>query len=121
MKDQKGQALVMLLFFMVVSITVITAVVIVVANSITTGSYFERGSVAYYSAEAGIENALLRLLRDPDYTGETLEVDGAEVTIVVDGGIITSTAEYANTVRKIQVETIYDNNVLEVATWREIN
>lgn len=119
--QQAGQAIVMLLFFMVISITVITAVVIVVGNSISSGSYFERGTVAYYSAETGIENALLRLLRDPTYTGETMDIAGAQVTIVVDSGTITSTAFYANTERKIQVETIYDNNVLEVVSWREIN
>lgn len=118
---EQGQAVVTLLFFMVISISIITAIVVVVMNNATSGSNVEQGTVAYYSAETGIENALLRLLRDPSYTGETMNVDDATVTIVVSGNTITSTAHYANSIRKIQVQTVYNNNVLTVSSWREIN
>lgn len=119
--SQKGQAIVTLLFIMVVSISVITAVVIVTANSVASGSSLEQGTVAFYAAETGAQNGLLRLLRNPSYSGETLVVDDATVTITVSGNVITSIAEYGNSIRKIEVQTMYNNNELTVDSWREIN
>lgn len=120
-KRQKGQAIVTLLFVMVIAVAVITATVIVTANSVNSGSSFERGTIAYYAAESGANNALLRILRNPSYAGETLEVDGANVEIVVAGNTITSVAQYGNSIRKIEVQTVYNENVLSVASWKEIN
>lgn len=121
LKNQKGQTIVTLLFFMVISISVISAVVVVVVNTVISGGNFEQGTVAYYAAEAGAENALLRILRNPSYSGETLTIDGATVTIQVIGNTITSVAEYGNSIRKVEVQTVYNNNMLEVSTWKEIN
>src|SRR3990167_5083503 len=118
---QIGQAVISLLFVMTISIAIITAIVIIVLNSVTAASNFEQGTVAFYAAETGFENALLRLLRDPNYSGETLNVDQGSVTIQVDGGTITSTANVANSIRKIEVETLYNENVLTVTSWKEIN
>lgn len=118
---EAGQAVVTLLFFMVIAISIITSIVIIVVNSATSGSNVEQGTVAYYSAETGAENALLRLLRDPSYSGETMNVNGATVTITVSSNTITSTAKYANSIRKVQVQTLYNNNVLSVSSWKEIN
>ena len=119
--NQKGQAVVTLLFFMVIGISIVTAVVVVVLNTAVSGSNFEQGTVAYYSAETGAENALIRLIRDPSYGGETMVVDGATVTVQVSGNTINSTAEYGKSIRRIEVQTVYNNNVLSVLSWREIN
>lgn len=119
-KGQRGQAIVTLILIMVIAIAVITAIIIVSANSIASGSSMEQGTVAFYAAESGAENAIIRKLRNPSYTGETLSVDGATVTIVVNGDTITSVAQYRNAIRKIEVQTTYSNNVLSVASWKEI-
>lgn len=119
--NQKGQAVLTLLFFMVISVSIITAVVIVVINSAQAGSNVEQGTVSYYAAETGAENALLRLLRDPNYTGEVMNVTGGTITIFVSGGTITSTAKIDNSIRKVQVQTVYNGNVLTVSSWKEIN
>ena len=118
---QTGQAMVTLLFIMVISISVITAVIVVTANNLASGGSLERGTIAYYAAESGVENALLRMLRDPGYTGESLTINDSMVTIQVSGSTITSIAEYGNTIRKIEAETAYNNNILTVISWREIN
>ena len=118
---QSGQTLVTLLFFMIISISITSAVIIVVFNTIVSGGNFEQGTKAYYAAETGIENALLRLLRDPNYTGETLSLNGVTVNVSVNGDVITSVAEYGNSIRKIEVETVYNNNIREVLTWKEID
>jgi len=119
-RNEKGQAIVTLLFVMVTAVAVITAVVIVAANNIASGSSFERGTVAYYAAESGVNNALLMILRNPSYAGEVLQVNGASVNIIVAGNTITSVAEYGNSIRKIEAQTVYNENVLNVESWKEI-
>ena len=118
---EAGQAVISLIFFMTISMAIITAVVVIVLNSATSASNLEQGTMSYYGAESGAENALLRLIRDPNYTGETLSIDQGTVTIQVNGGTITSTANIANSIRKIQVQTLYNNNVLTITSWNEIN
>jgi hypothetical protein len=120
-ENQKGQAVLTLLFFMVIAMSIITAVVIVVINTAQAGSNIEQGTVSYYAAETGAENALIRLLRDPNYSGETLNIDNGTVTITVNNGLITSTAQIDDSIRKVQVQTVYNNNVLTVTSWKEIN
>lgn len=119
--NQKGHALITLLFFMVISLTIVTGVAIVVLNNASSTSSSEQGTIAYYAAETGAENALLRLVRDPSYTGETLDVDGGSVVITVNNGTIISTATVARSVRKIQVVTSTANNQVSVTSWKEIN
>jgi len=121
---QNGQALVTLLVFTIVAITITSAaVVIILTNSIGT-SKLERGTNAYYSAESGAENALLRLLRNPNYTGETLTIDGATVvsTVGVSGSTytITSDATSGNFKRTVRVIATFVSNILTVDSWKEI-
>jgi hypothetical protein len=120
-KSQKGDILVTLLFFMVISIAIITSIVFIVINTLKSGTNFEQGMLAYYAAETGIENALLRMIRNPNYSGETLTLDQGAVLIEVNGNVITSTATVTNSIRQIQVETVYNNNILEISSWKEIN
>jgi hypothetical protein len=120
-RSQKGNALITLLFFMAISLAIITGVVVVVLNNAISTSSVDQGTTAYYMAETGAENALLRLIRDPSYTGETMSIDGGSVVIVVNSGTITSAATFSNTIRKVQVQTSNTNNQLTVTSWKEIN
>lgn len=119
--SESGAAVVALLFLMSISIGIITAIVMVVLNNATAASSLEQGNLAYYAAESGAENALISMLRNPNYSGETMQVGDGSVVVEVNGGTITSTATVNNSVRKIQVNTVYNNNVLTVSSWREIN
>ena len=123
-KVEAGQALVTLLVFTIVAITITSAaVVIILTNSVGT-SKFEQGTNTYYSAESGAENALLRLLRDPNYTGETLPVGNASVIIsVANTGstyTITSGATLGNFIRRVEVTATFVNNILTVTSWKEV-
>ncbi|MBI2621282.1 MAG: hypothetical protein HYW63_01380 [Candidatus Levybacteria bacterium] len=120
-KTQLGYAVLTLLFFMTISMAIVTGIVIVVLNNALSTSSLEQGTVSYYSAESGIENALLRLIRDPNYTGESLQIDGATVGVQVSNGIITSTATFEKSIRKIQVDYVYNNSALTITSWKEIN
>lgn len=120
-KFQNGQAVITVLFIMIISVSIITALTIMIYNSVISGSNMEQGEIAYYSAETGAQNAILRLLRDPNYAGETLSINDGTVVTQVSAGIITSTAHINNSIRKVEVQTVYNNNVLTVSSWKEIN
>lgn len=120
---QKGQTLITLLFFMIVSVTITTAAVMVILVNALGTTIYQEGTTAYYAAESGIESALLRLLRDPSFTGESFVLDDTTVTTTVSGNnpiTITSVAATNNVIRKIQVQATYTNTILNVLSWKEI-
>src|SRR5215469_1202504 len=107
----KGQALITLLFFVVIAMSVTSAAVGMILISSQSGSDIESGFLAFQVARSGAENAKLRLLRDPTYTGETLTVDGGTSVIQVSqaGGIytVTSTGTMGNFMKKFQMTLTY--------------
>lgn len=120
---QTGQALTILLFFMAITLIVTTAAVTLIINSSLGASRFEQSLAAYDLAEAGIENATLRLLRDPAYTGETLTIDSGTATITVTGTnpqTITSAGQFNNFRREIRVVAGFTNGVLAIQSWNEV-
>lgn len=119
-RGQKGQVFVALLFFVIIGITIISAQTIVLYINILSGSATEQGANAYYIAESGIEEALLRLARSPNYTGETLVVGSGTVVIQVNNGIITAEGTYTNSTKKIQVQTVNNNGAVKIVSWKEI-
>ena len=122
-----GQALVLLLVFITIATTIIGgAVAITIINS-QSSSKFALGEEALAVAESGADNAVLRILRDPNstYVGETLTVDGGSAQITVSYSppnvLITSQAEVSNIIRKIEVVGTYQNNRLTVTSWKQVN
>jgi len=120
---EKGQALITLLFFILISLTITTgAIIIIVTNSISA-SKIQEGTLAYYVAESGVENALLRLLRDPNYTGETLMIGSGTAVITVSGNnpkTVLSVGQNGNFKRKVQAQINYNNGYYTFSNWREL-
>ena len=119
----KGQALITLLIFVVVATIITSAAIIMLVVNITTTSKYQQGIFAYYIAESGAENALLRLLRDPGYTGETMTVGTGMAAITVNGDsqkTITSKGRIGNFERILEVRTDFSNNILNITSWKEI-
>jgi len=119
----KGQTLLMLLVFMIIAIMVTTAATsLIIINSRNTQK-MEGGEVAYQIAESGVENGLLRLLRNPNYTGENdVSIGDGSVDIVVTGTnpyTITATSTSGNFSRTIQAVVNYNGN-MTITSWREI-
>ena len=121
--NTSGQALVGLLVFMMVGLTVIsTAVSLTVANSLAAQK-FQDSQLALAVAESGAENALLRLLRDPDYAGETLTVGQGTATITVTQGnpiTISSVGQSGNFIRTVAVQFSYVSGILTISSWKEM-
>ena len=108
---------------MIIAITLsTTAVAVMVSNSLSV-TRSEQNAQALEIAEAGAENALVRLLRSTNYTGETLAVGDGSVTVTVNGTntkTITSVGTIANFSRTIQVVITMTNGVLAVTSWSEL-
>lgn len=120
-RGQKGAALVTLLFFVIIGITIISAEAIVLYTNILSASNTEQGLSAYYAAESGIEEGLIRLIRNPGYNGSTIAVGSGNVVIQVSSSTIIATGRYGNTTKKIQAETTRNNGVLTITSWKEID
>ncbi len=118
---QSGQTLVALLAFMSMAIILTTAATAVTLVNSQSGSKYSQGQQALRYAEAGADNALLRLLRDPTYAGETLAVGTGTATITVSGSgtkTIVSEGISGSFRRKVQV-TATQGTTLTVTAWSE--
>jgi hypothetical protein len=120
---EHGQALITLLFFIVIAVTITSAAIIIIMTGSLATTKFQEGTKSYYIAESGIENALLRLLRDPDYAGETMNVGDGTVTISIAGTspyTITAVSDIGDFSRTIQATVVFANGILSVTSWKEI-
>ena len=119
-----AQSLVVLLVF-IATATIITAGATTVAliNS-QSGSKFSLAQETLAVAEAGADNAILRFLRNPSYTGETLTVGDGTATITVSGSstkTIDSTGQVGSIIRKIRVVGNYTGNTFTITSWTQID
>ena len=122
--SDKGQALISLLVVMLSGIIITSgAVAVTIINSQTTDKYAS-SEQSYAIAESGADNALLRLLRDPNYLGETVSIGNGTATVTVTGSTtktIISEGVTGSFKRKIQVVGSFLNNVFTISSWSEIN
>jgi len=122
-RQQDGQTLVTLLVFSVMAISVAAASVAIMINTSRATHITESRVRVMGAAESGIENAILRLIRDPSYTGESLTLDDNTITISVSGSdtkTITSTADNGLFRHTIQATASYVDNRLTVTSWNTV-
>ncbi len=121
-KDRSGQTLVTLLVFIVVATAVTSTAVAVLINTTRSSSIIGQSITATQIADSGAENALLRLLRNPNYTGETLTVGNGTATITVSGSnpkTINSIGKIGDFQKTVQVIVTY-NNTMSVTSWNYV-
>ncbi|MCA9372630.1 hypothetical protein KC921_00860 [Candidatus Woesebacteria bacterium] len=121
--SQSGYMLTALLVFLVVIIIITTTSVMISVSSLRSQTFFDGGSEALAAADSGAENAILRLLRDPSYTGETLQVGDSDVIITVVGSspqVVTVVADSGSFERTVEVNLDRINGMLEVTSWKEL-
>lgn len=124
-KNQRGQALITLLFFMIIGVTLIAAASVVTLENVSSTSASEQGALAYYAAENGIEDALLLFLRYPTtYTGGTTTYSSGQATVAVttsgNTATITSIGTFQNAQRSIQVQETNGSNGWQITSWQEL-
>jgi hypothetical protein len=118
-----GQAMVLLLLYVIIAILITTASVATISiNSRATDKLYQ-GTTALNIAESGAETAMIKLLRDPNYSGETLPIGTGQAVITVTGTTqktVVSVGTIGTYSRKLQANVDYTNNILTVTSWREI-
>ena len=121
--NNRGQTLVTLLVFTVVAIAITSTAISIMINITRSASIVESRIIASQAAESGIENAIIRVLRDPEYAGETLQVGDASVEISVAGSnpiVITADATYGSYIQTVQTTIAYVDNSLTISDWEYI-
>lgn len=122
MMREKGQALIVLICFAAIAATIIGSVMLVSIATNSASGKTQIGSEALDVAESGVENALLRLLRDPSYTGETVAIGSGSAVITVTGTnpvTIVSVGTVGSHTRTIEAIASDSAGVLTVTSWRE--
>ena len=117
--NRSGQTLVTLLVFIVVATAITSTAVAVLINTTRSSSILGQSVTATQVADSGVENALLRLLRDPNYTGETLTVGNGTATVTVTGTTtktITSIGRIG-TFQKTAVVVVAYNDTISITSW----
>lgn len=121
----RGQALITLLFFTVFAMTITSGAVAVLFSDSLNATRFQQGLIVHGIAQSGAENAILRLLRDSSYSGEILPVGSgnAEIQVVNNGGgsyTILSKGTLNNFMRKIQIDVVYNDELLTEVSRKEV-
>lgn len=121
-KHNAGQTVVILMVFMVIASTITAAAVALSIINSQSASRIEFGESALSVANSGGENAILRLLRNPAYTGETMSVGNGTATVTITGSgpyVITSKGQAGAFTRTVQI-VASGSGFLTVSSWKEI-
>lgn len=126
-KYQQGLALITVLMFGAVALIVIVFGTTLMVIQADVARQFLSSQKALTVAESGMENALLRLLRDPNYSGEILTLADGTATIEVTGSgldkTVTVTADtdfVLDSRRTIQAIITEENGRVIVNSWKEL-
>lgn len=123
---KKGQALLTFVVLISIAMMIISFVITMVSANSIAATVGQQSMLLRQAAENGIENALLRLLRDPNYSGETISasINTYETEIIVTGNdtdkTIVSTAVFQNYQQKIKAKINYTDNIMTVIYWQDI-
>lgn len=120
---QRGEVLTTVIVVVAMGMVFTTSAIFLLINNAQASLSFERGLLARQAADAGAENAMIRLLRDPDYAGETLSFGQQSATITVSGTntkIIRSVGVFGNYTRIVRVTASYVNGILTPTEWIEV-
>jgi hypothetical protein len=121
--NKEGQTMIILLTYMIIAIIVTTASIALVLNSSSGTDKVYQGTNALDIAESGAETAMIKLLRNPAYSGETLTVGDGQAEVTITGSnpkTIISIGTLNNFKRTIQVIVDTSNNTLTATSWKEI-
>lgn len=125
MIKKNGQALITLLVFTALLLIIGMASIMMMIINAQTTTKFQQSVVTLHIAESGVENAILQLLRNPDYAGEILPVGAGNTTTTVTdiGGNqkkIISVGNNGNYLRTLQVIINESGNILTIVSWKEV-
>ena len=128
-KNKKGQAMIAILLVLALALIFLTTTAVIYLSETSIVFNTRQSNEAYYNAEATIDNAILKLLRNPNYTGdETLTFNNGSATIGTITGSTTKTITVNSQINnnkyiRIMTATVNlsgsGNRVVTLNSWRE--
>ena len=121
--QKKGQALVPILIIILTIITLGVGTLYISIGGLLLSSYSASGETVLMAAEGALENGLLRILRSPNYSGESLQVNGLDCTITVNGlspQVVSAQCVSDLVIRKLQAEVTFINGEMIVDHHQEV-
>lgn len=120
---QKGQALIMVMLIGLIALTAVVSSTTLVISELRKNVETNSGIVEYQITYGALENAFLRLLRDPNYSSETVVIGSSTCYITATAGI-TKTVEARCTdgkyVRKIDATVSFSSDIMTVTNITEV-
>ncbi len=122
-KNQSGQAMIAVVGLLSVGLLVASANMMIGVIQHDQALAFQQSDQGRCLAEAGVEESIIRLLRDPDYQGGELVLDDKNVNIEISDSnpkVITSSVDYFGKVKTVEAEIILGSGGLEIVSWEDI-
>ena len=121
--NSRGQAILPLLIIIIIVLSLGVTTLELAINEIVIDRYFHDEMTSFYTTEAALENGFLRILRNPSYLGEDLQINGASCRIEVSGGspnVISAGCNNNRQVRKMRGEVSFVGGKMTITNIKEI-
>lgn len=124
--NSQGQALIIVIFGIALAISVISGSVITAVTLGKNARLTLDSQQATYAAETGLENALLKLIRNPNACNgsDSLTIGNSAVTINYTSSLpnctISASATLGTVLKKIEVIATETNGKLTYCCWKEV-
>jgi len=120
--NQKGQAMFAIVGLLSLGLLVLSTNILIGIIEHNLSLSFQQSDQGRVVAEAGLEEASIRLLRDPDYEGGQLLINGRNVIIEVSGEnpkTISSSVNYFGKLKRVRAEVIFASGQNQLSNWEE--
>lgn len=123
MRNQQGAALIMVVLIGVIALVAVVSATTLVISELRKNTVTIYGVTQYQITYGALENAFMRLLRNPNYTGETITLADSTCYITVTGDS-TKTVEVRCTngsyVRKTGATVTFADGLMTVSGITEL-
>lgn len=120
---QTGQALIMVILIGMIALIAVVSSTTLVVGELKKNTIATVGIAQYHVTYGALENAFIRLLRDPNYSGETLTLSPSTCYITVAGAstkTVVARCTDGTYVRKIQATVTFSSAIMSVSAISEI-
>ncbi|MFC1727003.1 hypothetical protein ACFL0Y_00600 [Patescibacteria group bacterium] len=122
-RKNQGQALIPILIILLIILTVGAGSLYLSLGSLLLSSSSSTGEKVLVSVEGAVENGLMRILRNPNYSGESLQVAAMPCTIDISGlnpWTMTAQCDSGQAIRRLQAEVNFIDGEMIVSNLQEI-
>ena len=119
----RGQALLPMIILLALIIILGTSLFNLSIGGLLITSYFQEGESILMVTEGALENGLMRILRNPAYVGESLQIGNVSCTISASGltpVVMLASCNSGRAIRRLRAEINFTNGRMVVNNIREV-